>query len=263
MRMWIRRLYFLPVDLWEGLSGKRAKYEPPKGKTYVGSGDFVKQGQHQLQLLQEHIDLKPNDHVLDIGSGIGRTAAALTDYLSDEGKYEGFDVVEKGVRWCKRKISRDHPNFHFTFVPLHNDLYNREAETADQFRFPYDDNTFDKVFLFSVFTHMMPDEVAHYFKEIKRVLKPGGQCLTTMFIYESTLEPEISECDGFKFKEARDGYRLMDAQVQSANIAFSRTMLDEMLAEAQLTFVKLGPGFWRPDVPKADQDFQDVVVVQA
>lgn len=260
--MWIRRLYYLPADLWEGLSGKRSMYEPPKGLIYVGSGDFVKQGQHQVRLLQKYLAIRPDDHVLDIGSGIGRTAAALSGYLSEKGRYEGFDVVEKGVRWCQRKITADHPNFQFTFVPLHNDLYNTESATAEQFRFPYDDNTFDKAFLFSVFTHMKPEEVAHYFQEIQRVLKPGGQCLTTMFVYEDHFEPEISQGEGFVFRIAKEGYRLMDEKVQSANIAFSKDRIEQMVANADLTLERIEPGFWRPDVAKGEQDFQDVVVVR-
>ena len=177
------------------------------------------------------------------------------------GRYEGFDVVEKGVRWCQRKITADHPNFQFTFVPLHNDLYNTESATAEQFRFPYEDRSFDKAFLFSVFTHMMPEEVAHYFKEIQRVLRPDGQCLATMFVYDGQLESQISKGEGFVFPIDKGGYRLMDAKVQSANIAFSKQRLDQMIAAAHLQLEHIEPGFWRPDVAKGEQDFQDIVVV--
>ena len=34
--------------------------------------------------------------------------------------------MELGVRWCTEQITRRHPNFRFTYVPLANDLY-REA----------------------------------------------------------------------------------------------------------------------------------------
>ncbi len=74
MRLIARKLVYFPIDIWNGLFGKRHKFELPKGDIYIGSGDFIAQGKHQLDLLKEHANLKPNDTVLDIGSGIGRTA---------------------------------------------------------------------------------------------------------------------------------------------------------------------------------------------
>lgn len=174
MRFVLRKLFYLPLDTWETLTNKRQKYEPPKGLIYIGSGNFIAQGLRHLELLKKYLYLKPDDDVLDVGCGIGRTAIPLTSYLSHKGSYEGFDVVEKGVKWCNKKIKKDFPNFNFTYVPLRNDLYNNFKETAHSFKFPYEDNSFDKIFLFSVFTHMLVDEIANYLSEIKRVLKPGG-----------------------------------------------------------------------------------------
>lgn len=82
MRLVVRKLFFSPIDLWETITGKRHKYEPPKGDIYIGSGAFITQGRHQLELLKKYIRLKPEDAVLDVGSGIGRTAVALTQYLT-------------------------------------------------------------------------------------------------------------------------------------------------------------------------------------
>ena len=45
----------------------------------------ISQSKHQLNLLKQEIDLKPSDHVLDIGSGIGRTAISLCEFLDNHG----------------------------------------------------------------------------------------------------------------------------------------------------------------------------------
>ena len=96
-----------------------------------------------------------------------------------------FDVVEKGVNWCNAKIKKDHPNFNFRYVPLNNDLYNPSSlAKASEFHFPYADEQFDLAFLFSIFTHMQTEEIDHYLTEIYRVLKPGGKCLATFFLYK-------------------------------------------------------------------------------
>ncbi|MBK8562228.1 MAG: hypothetical protein IPN76_02520 [Saprospiraceae bacterium] len=39
-----RRLYYLPLDTWEALSGQRDGLIPPKGMSYTGSGDFRRSG---------------------------------------------------------------------------------------------------------------------------------------------------------------------------------------------------------------------------
>jgi len=158
MRLFARRAYYFPIDLFNSIARKRHRYEPPKGKIFIGSGDFIKQGQLQLHLLKEHTSLHENHDVLDIGSGMGRTAAALTTFLSQKGSYNGFDIMKNAVQWCNKRIGLDFPNFHFTHAPLGNDLYNSNKTAGEMFRFPYDDNSFDVSFLFSVFSYRLMNE---------------------------------------------------------------------------------------------------------
>jgi len=263
LRYLARKVYYLPVDLWEGLTGKRHPYEPPKGDIYIGSGDFIRQGRHQLDLLRRYAGLQPSDAVLDVGSGIGRTAVALTGFLDASGRYEGFDVVQKGVDWCNRKIKKDFPNFNFQYVALNNDLYNNSANRATGFRFPYPDAQFDKVFLFSVFTHMQVDEIAHYLKEIARVLRPGGQCLATFFLYEESRPDGAVSRTEFNFPVQKQGYRLMDEQVKSANIALAFSTLSSIVDAARLTQTGIIRGYWSdPALKTSDNTFQDIVLLR-
>ena len=84
---------------------------PMKGDIFIGSGDFKEQGIRQLDHLIEYCHLHPDHRVLDVGCGIGRTAIALTDYLSSSGSYEGFDIVPKGIDWCQKHIAAKYPTF--------------------------------------------------------------------------------------------------------------------------------------------------------
>lgn len=263
LRFVARKIYYFPIDLYEGLTGKREKYEPKKGDIYIGSGDFIKQGKHQLDLLKRYVNLQASDAVLDIGSGIGRTAIPLTGYLGSSGRYEGFDVVEKGVNWCNAKIKKDFPNFNFIYVPLNNDLYNNSSEQASDFRFPYENNTFDVTFLFSVFTHMGIDEIDHYLSEISRVLKPGGKCLATFFLYDEQNEEKIAEIKNFNFPVRYEGYRLMDDAVKSANIAVDKKRLAEMLKKSNLKSTDIVEGFWKGmEYKTAENTYQDLVILE-
>ena len=70
-------------------------------------------------------------------------AAPLTKYLTSAGTYEGFDIIEDHINWCKEKITMKFPNFNFKLVDLHNENYNPSGTfRATDFRFPYDDGYF-------------------------------------------------------------------------------------------------------------------------
>jgi ubiquinone/menaquinone biosynthesis C-methylase UbiE len=264
-RFLIRRLYYFPSDFKDTITGKRHKYVAPRGYIYTGSPAsselYLKQGQQQVGLLKQFVNLKPEDQVLDIGSGVGRTAIALTEYLNEKGGYCGFDAVEEGVKWCNKTIGKDFSNFKFDYVPLDNDLYNKSDIKADDFVFQYEDEQFDKVFLFSVFTHMMVNEIENYLKEIKRVLKPGGMCFTTLFYYNEENENYIASMENFNFPVAKDGYRLMSDKVKSANIAISELKLEAMISASGLTKVTTVDGFWK-DKDKGKIEYQDILVLE-
>jgi SAM-dependent methyltransferase len=142
-------------------------------------------GERYLKVFIELGGLKPGHAVLEPGCGTGRMAKALTGFLGD-GTYDGFDVVAKAITTCEREIASGHPNFRFRHVDVRNRAYNRKGKLDPKsFAFPYRDETFDFVFLTSVFTHMLPPEVRHYLDEIQRVLRPTGRALMTLFLLNS------------------------------------------------------------------------------
>lgn len=262
-RFLVRKIYYFPADFWNSLNRNKNKYEPKKGDIFIGSGDFLSQGKHHLELLKEYTSLQPDYSVLDVGCGIGRAAVPLTQYLSKNGKYEGFDVVKKGIDWCRKNISKDFSNFNFQHISLNNDLYNLTNQKAENFKFPYEDNSFDTVFLFSVFTHMQPKEVQNYLNEINRVLKTDGKCLSTFFLYDSQNEEYISkENKGFCFPYQKENYRLMNEKVPSANIAFKEELLFEMIQTSQLKLENKIYGTWSNRAVNDLFDYQDILILK-
>ncbi len=262
-RLVARRLAFLPVDIMESLTGKRKKNIPPRGMIFTGAGDFVKAGARFLSFFQKYGGLMPHHRVLDVGSGIGRMALPLTTFLSDTGSYEGFDIVKTGVEWCQKNITAKHPNFHFKLIALKNDLYSSEGGEAAEFRFPYEDEEFDFVFLTSVFTHMVPSETSNYMKEISRVLKPGGKCLATFFVFDHQLTTSPRQKSSFEFPVDHGYYKLMDPRVTSANVAFKYEYIEKKLArDNNLLIKKFVPGYWQGFAENKDIDFQDMLIFE-
>ncbi|MCL1470958.1 class I SAM-dependent methyltransferase [Argonema antarcticum] len=137
-----------------------------------------------LGYFLEMAALKPTDSVLDVGCGMGRIAYTLAYYLAPTTRYEGFDIMEPLIQWAHNNITPRFPNFNFRRVDIYNKLYNHNGTLqATEFVFPYEDESFDFVFLGSVFTHIPACEVRHYLEEIYRVLKLGGRCLCTVFMH--------------------------------------------------------------------------------
>jgi SAM-dependent methyltransferase len=121
-------------------------------------------------------------------------AVPLTEYLTPDGRYEGFDIVPHGVAWCQKHISARFSNFGFQLADIQNKEYNPTGRVpAAEFRFPYSAGSFDFVFLTSVFTHMLPREVDNYLSEVYRVLRPDGQCLITWFLLNPESETLVLE----------------------------------------------------------------------
>src|SRR4051794_28383963 len=158
----------------------------------IGGGDFRSIGEAVVRDLVTHAGLTPDMRVLDVGCGCGRVAAALTRFLSPAGSYEGFDVIPELVAWCEREIAPRFPRFNFQVADVYNGEYRPDQTTpATQYRFPYADASFDFVFLISVFTHMLPDDVYHYLGEIARVMKPGGRVYASYFLLDDESRPLV------------------------------------------------------------------------
>jgi SAM-dependent methyltransferase len=261
LRFTVRRLLFLPLDLFSNQTYNGIKI-PPKGLIFTGQSNFIRDGEYFVELLKKHARLRENHSVLDIGSGMGRLAIPLTAYLKKDGSYEGFDVVKKATDWCSSTIQNKFPNFHFKHVPLHNDLYVKTGEKAAQFKFPYTNNQFDVMAAFSVFTHMLPDEIENYLIESARCLKPGGRVFFTFFYLDSEIKNDNSETD-FQFRHHFESYSLMDEKVKSANVALQKNILEDMFKKAGLNKIELIPGFWRFGQKEYSHHFfQDIAVFE-
>jgi ubiquinone/menaquinone biosynthesis C-methylase UbiE len=48
--------------------------------------------------------LSANARVLEVGCGCARLARAFAGYLRPEGRYDGFDVAQVLIEWCRQQL---------------------------------------------------------------------------------------------------------------------------------------------------------------
>lgn len=153
-------------------------------RNQFGGKNFHRFGHRLAEHLKAFASLKSDSKVLEIGCGCGRTAIALTDTL-DDGNYVGMDIERISLKFCARNPLLSRKKFRFDLLDIQNDEYNpRGLHRADNYRFPYPADSFDVIFLASVFTHMLSSDVSNYIAEISRMLRPGGSCMLTLFLMD-------------------------------------------------------------------------------
>ena len=114
-----------------------------------------------FKLFSQYI--KQEDKVLDIGCGNGR----LKEIMLENTDYYGIDFSEGMIERAKKR----YPKAKFF--------------QTKPFEFPFDDNSFDKVFCLSVLHHIPSKSFRiKFLKEIKRVLKPKGELFLTVWDLE-------------------------------------------------------------------------------
>jgi len=266
-RVAVHRPYEMLGESLDRLLGRHDPLVPPARLIFVGGGrrDFRTLGDSWLRTMVRFADLRPDESVLEVGCGIGRMAVALTGYLSADGRYEGFDVVPKGITWCQQAITPRFPNFRFQRADLYNKEYNPAAKTrASEYAFPYADDSFDFVFLTSVFTHMLPADVRHYLAEVRRVLRPGGRCLVTWFVLDDEARKRVTEGSPGPLRDFRvplGDCWIVDSAAPEAAVAYDEPTLRALYREAGLTICEpLLFGVWSGPSRSANPHGQDVVV---
>jgi SAM-dependent methyltransferase len=182
--------------------------------------DFIRQGERQTRVMRTLGGLRPEHDVLDVGCGCGRAALQLTDFLT--GRYEGFDIDPNAVRWCEENITPRHPRFHFQLADLRNTFYNPTGgSAASEFRFPYDDASFDFAFHISVFTHLLPDAAENYVRETARVLRTGGTAFATFLLITDRRAEAADRGDlPLRFRDRRPEYWAVHEEDPEGVIAY-------------------------------------------
>lgn len=154
-------------------------------RTFCGLTGFdaMKQAMAFYQAIREEYKkpLSTVESILDFGCGWGRiTRCFLRDIPAD--RIYGCDVQQDMITLCEKAIRNSHFTQNNPYPPM-----------------DFDDETFDIIYAYSVFSHLSENAHLQWLAEFHRLLKPRGLLIVTTrareFIPKMSMEPYIKKID--------------------------------------------------------------------
>ena len=131
---------------------------------YNNLGGF---GEAFRRRIVDEVPLKPGESVLDCGCGTGTLAVVARRIVGPDGKVEGVDLSRDQLDIATKKAAAESLDIGF------------HEGSIDEL--PFRDNEFDAIFS-TLMLHHVPEEVKRgAFREMRRVLKPGGKIVIADF----------------------------------------------------------------------------------
>jgi SAM-dependent methyltransferase len=125
--------------------------------------------------------------MLEIGCSSGRSVIGLIQKAGPIKRYVGVDANKRNIDWCNKYLGGNYPYCEFVNVDLWHILFNPNGSVKldENFRYPFNNNAFDIVYLQSVLPNSVDWEIKIFAKEFYRLVKPGGTLFLTDFIEEN------------------------------------------------------------------------------
>jgi SAM-dependent methyltransferase len=149
-------------------------------ETNYGNRAIQQERRDNLQaLLKTSGYWPPNRYqILDIGCGVGQILASFLDWGAQPQNLYGVDLLPDRIVSAQKLF----PHLHF--------------EQANAENLQFGDATFDLILLFTVFTSILDERMAHNIANgINRILKPGGAIVWYDFRYNNPRNPHVRGID--------------------------------------------------------------------
>src|SRR5581483_5847763 len=178
-----------------------------------------------------------------------RNGKQLTRTLTDV----GLDIDPQSIRACRAQPAL--AKFEFLLGDVENEVYNPGGGTrGSEYRFPFDDDSFDFIFLASVYTHLLEEDCANYASEMLRLLKPGGTAAVSTYLQGPPVPGQALTFPG------RVGAAYVEyPEIPTKVVGYELGTFESWFAGGDVTGMR---GRWRNDGSGELREWQDWVVVR-
>jgi SAM-dependent methyltransferase len=146
-----------------------------------GGTKFTRSARRLIERLPHEVRLS-DARVLDLGCSCGRLAYALRPVLG-QGCYSGLDIDRVTIDWARTHLEAADPRLQFVHADVHSDVYHpATGNSAAEYVFPFPDRTFDTIIAYSLFTHLLADELQNYLRQAARCLHRQGRFVFSCFV---------------------------------------------------------------------------------
>tara|TARA_B100001094_G_C18104455_1_gene757595 strand:- start:122 stop:793 length:672 start_codon:yes stop_codon:yes gene_type:complete len=120
---------------------------------------------------------------LDIGCGGGRLANGFLINNANLEYYVGIDVRPECIEWCNRTFTTVDPIYTFYHIEMNNMRYHNKHYKPNLFdNFIPFNKQYTLIHVYSVFSHLCPNDTQFYFKKIRECLQSKGIVYLTAFV---------------------------------------------------------------------------------
>lgn len=166
---------------------KEEFHVPPqfrRGQLRGNEQESIESGVQLIDLMCQSFGVSDlgSARLLDMGCGVKFTQAILSRQLPI-GEYVGLDVFGPMIDFLQENVTD--PRFHFHKLDTQNAMYNPDGDPLSaSSELPLERNYFDYICLFSVFTHLAPEDFSAMLRQLRHYIKPSGKMLFSLFLNE-------------------------------------------------------------------------------
>ena len=132
--------------------------------------------------------------ILDVGCGSRFTLTFINRQVPVK-SYTGIEINKQIVDFFKQEVEPADARFHYAHWNVHNDMYNTAGIPMTEFAELPVAGDFDLIWLFSVFTHLNPDDALALLKLMRKKIRPQGRLFFTTHTNKAikTFEDKIED----------------------------------------------------------------------
>ncbi|MEZ5540162.1 MAG: class I SAM-dependent methyltransferase [Pseudomonadales bacterium] len=181
----------------------------------VKNAGYDESAKEIIELMAQRLGLSDfgNSHILDVGCGT-RFSAYMINHGVPVKSYTGVDVNAEIIDFLQTEATPLDSRFRYTHWPVQNALYNPDgAPLALQDTLPVAE-FFDVIWLFSVFTHLNPEDASNMLRILRKHITDNGKLIFTC-----------------RINNAVDGFVDRIPEQPLLRAVFSQSLMEKMIIE--------------------------------